>query len=445
MEQDNKYSVMSFPNVIKGGNDELGKRMQELAQWMLNSDPMKLVTKALFGDPDERYRKPYTLRYLTPEHIERFAQHLSPRDRVSFDDALDLYFDCTPGGYVDKARTPAMSKRTLQRFFQSYARRVEDMTSEGTISQEDLQMWQCEEIRYQRTKTSDMFDGWQEPLNPMEGLDVQDTLQELDDGFYNDPAIVGKQEHPWATRFADVILSQDNRDKVANEVTNELLKRLHELDVCMTVRGTNEDKSKYLKLYSLISCLVPKLCECIDIRLSEKNAKYYNLDAFLASQAPQTDQAATTEASTPTASQAGTEVTPGEANPGPVDVSQGATIIAAQTGTDAATADAEPTDATTLSVAGLAGDIPDLIDAAVQEGFVRKTESGYQWTYKGGNASLAYFIANSYETLNVTPQWKIIEELFGVNNLQKSYGGAMDAKKPQTWRAKIDALIVACT
>lgn len=81
--------------------------------------------------------------------------------------------------------------------------------------------------------------------------------------------------------------------------------------------------------------------------------------------------------------------------------------------------------------------------AAVEAGFMEKTDTGYTWKYNRGNKrSLAYFLVKTYnpDKKSETP-FIALEGLFGVSRLDSHAYQANEVKKEQKWRAKIDELL----
>lgn len=84
--------------------------------------------------------------------------------------------------------------------------------------------------------------------------------------------------------------------------------------------------------------------------------------------------------------------------------------------------------------------------AAVEAGFMEKTDTGYKWLYnlnnKGSKASLAYFLVKVYSPDNTTQTpYTPLGALFGVSRLDSAADSVFNAINPQPWRAKIDELL----
>lgn len=81
--------------------------------------------------------------------------------------------------------------------------------------------------------------------------------------------------------------------------------------------------------------------------------------------------------------------------------------------------------------------------AAVEAGFMEKTDTGYKWKYnRGSHVSLAYFLVKVYSPDNTsqTP-FTALGGLFGVSRLDSSADKAFDVKNSQLWRTKLDELL----
>lgn len=81
--------------------------------------------------------------------------------------------------------------------------------------------------------------------------------------------------------------------------------------------------------------------------------------------------------------------------------------------------------------------------AAVEAGFMEKTDTGYKWKYnRGSKASLAYFLVKTYSPDNTsqTP-FTALGRLFDVPRLDSHADQVNQAKNEQKWRAKIDELL----
>ena len=81
--------------------------------------------------------------------------------------------------------------------------------------------------------------------------------------------------------------------------------------------------------------------------------------------------------------------------------------------------------------------------AAVEAGFMEKTDTGYKWKYnRGSHVSLAYFLVKVYDPDNTseTP-FTALGGLFGVSRLDSSADKAFNAKNTQLWRKKLDELL----
>lgn len=81
--------------------------------------------------------------------------------------------------------------------------------------------------------------------------------------------------------------------------------------------------------------------------------------------------------------------------------------------------------------------------AAVDAGFMEKTDTGYKWKYnRGSKVSLAYFLVKVYSPDNTsqTP-YTALGGVFGVSRLDSAADKAFNAKNPQLWRSKLDELL----
>lgn len=79
---------------------------------------------------------------------------------------------------------------------------------------------------------------------------------------------------------------------------------------------------------------------------------------------------------------------------------------------------------------------------AIEVGFMKQKENGYEWLYnKGQKVSLAYFLQKVFDPKGTAQiPFKHLEALFGVTRLDSALDGALSAKKPQKWRGNIDML-----
>ena len=81
--------------------------------------------------------------------------------------------------------------------------------------------------------------------------------------------------------------------------------------------------------------------------------------------------------------------------------------------------------------------------AAMEAGYMQKTDTGYKWLYnRGSQSSLVYFLVKAYDPDNTeeTP-FIALGKLFGVTRLDSAADKALNPKKPQRWRDKIDELL----
>lgn len=81
--------------------------------------------------------------------------------------------------------------------------------------------------------------------------------------------------------------------------------------------------------------------------------------------------------------------------------------------------------------------------AAMEAGYMQKTDTGYKWLYnRGSQSSLVYFLVKAYDPDNTakTP-FTALGKLFGVTRLDSAADKALNPKKPQRWRDKIDELL----
>ena len=81
--------------------------------------------------------------------------------------------------------------------------------------------------------------------------------------------------------------------------------------------------------------------------------------------------------------------------------------------------------------------------AAMEAGYMQKTDTGYKWLYnRGSQSSLVYFLVKAYDPDNTeeTP-FIALGKLFGVSRLDSHAYQVDEVKKEQKWRAKIDELL----
>lgn len=84
------------------------------------------------------------------------------------------------------------------------------------------------------------------------------------------------------------------------------------------------------------------------------------------------------------------------------------------------------------------------IAKAIEVGYIKPTDNGYEWIFggkRGGLARLGYFIEKVYCPTNTEqlPE-KAINNLFGVTRIGSAISQLHNAKKPQPWQADIDKL-----
>ena len=95
-------------------------------------------------------------------------------------------------------------------------------------------------------------------------------------------------------------------------------------------------------------------------------------------------------------------------------------------------------------------EVVEIFQRAIDAKMIEKTATGLKWLQigsKGGKAQLAYFCGklfgyeySAYGNKGKRVPYKELEELFGVNRLDRALKQVWDAKEPQRWRVKIDAL-----
>gem|GEM_PF-5858925 len=84
-----------------------------------------------------------------------------------------------------------------------------------------------------------------------------------------------------------------------------------------------------------------------------------------------------------------------------------------------------------------------IFEKAIGAGLMECTTDGYKWLYGGntGKARLAYFCRQTFNPDGCSPvPYKMLEQLFNVTRLDVALDQAMNAKRPQKWRGKIDEL-----